>query len=114
MWQEGWENSGAGPPQGSPPGRLPAPPQPTPLLCPLQFNNMLLYCVPRVIQVGAQFQVRTRIDVAGMKVRGAPTTVGHHRKRGPKYGELQEVPTWVLHPGTQAGLEPVWTGKGEG
>uniref|UniRef100_A0A8C9ID76 FYVE, RhoGEF and PH domain containing 2 n=1 Tax=Piliocolobus tephrosceles TaxID=591936 RepID=A0A8C9ID76_9PRIM len=33
------------------------------------FNNMLLYCVPRVIQVGAQFQVRTRINVAGMKVR---------------------------------------------
>ncbi|XP_055120550.1 FYVE, RhoGEF and PH domain-containing protein 2 isoform X1 [Symphalangus syndactylus] len=33
------------------------------------FNNMLLYCVPRVIQVSAQFQVRTRIDVAGMKVR---------------------------------------------
>ncbi|XP_052018972.1 FYVE, RhoGEF and PH domain-containing protein 2 isoform X2 [Apodemus sylvaticus] len=33
------------------------------------FNNMLLYCVPRVLQVGAQFQVRTRIDVAGMKVR---------------------------------------------
>nr|XP_030726729.1 FYVE, RhoGEF and PH domain-containing protein 2 isoform X5 [Globicephala melas] len=31
------------------------------------FNNMLLYCVPRVIQVGAQFQVRTRIDVASMK-----------------------------------------------
>uniref|UniRef100_A0A8D1DJY3 FYVE, RhoGEF and PH domain containing 2 n=1 Tax=Sus scrofa TaxID=9823 RepID=A0A8D1DJY3_PIG len=31
------------------------------------FNNMLLYCVPRVIQVGAHFQVRTRIDVAGMK-----------------------------------------------
>lgn len=36
--------------------------------CPLQFNNMLLYCVPKVIQVGAHFQVRTRIDVAGMKV----------------------------------------------
>ncbi|XP_012502110.1 PREDICTED: FYVE, RhoGEF and PH domain-containing protein 2 [Propithecus coquereli] len=33
------------------------------------FNNMLLYCVPRVLQVGAHFQVRTRIDVAGMKVR---------------------------------------------
>ncbi|XP_032718220.1 FYVE, RhoGEF and PH domain-containing protein 2 isoform X1 [Lontra canadensis] len=33
------------------------------------FNNMLLYCIPKVIQVGAQFQVRTRIDVAGMKVR---------------------------------------------
>ncbi|XP_032503545.1 FYVE, RhoGEF and PH domain-containing protein 2 isoform X12 [Phocoena sinus] len=33
------------------------------------FNNMLLYCVPRVIQVGAQFQVRTRIDVASMKLQ---------------------------------------------
>ncbi|XP_019522994.1 PREDICTED: FYVE, RhoGEF and PH domain-containing protein 2 [Hipposideros armiger] len=33
------------------------------------FNNMLLYCVPRVIQVGAHFQVRTRIDVAGMKLQ---------------------------------------------
>lgn len=40
--------------------------------CPLQFNNMLLYCVPRVIQMGARFQVRTRIDVAGMKVRPPP------------------------------------------
>lgn len=37
-----------------------------------QFNNMLLYCVPRVLQVGAQFQVRTRIDVAGMKVSCSP------------------------------------------
>lgn len=33
------------------------------------FNNMLLYCAPKVIQVGAEFQVRQRIDVAGMKVR---------------------------------------------
>lgn len=33
---------------------------------------MLLYCVPRVLQVGAQFQVRTRIDVAGMKVSHPP------------------------------------------
>jgi FYVE/RhoGEF/PH domain-containing protein 2 len=33
---------------------------------------MLLYCVPRVIQMGARFQVRTRIDVAGMKVRPPP------------------------------------------
>ncbi|XP_034516541.1 FYVE, RhoGEF and PH domain-containing protein 2 isoform X3 [Ailuropoda melanoleuca] len=31
------------------------------------FNNTLLCCVPKVIQVGARFQVRTRIDVAGMK-----------------------------------------------
>ncbi|KAM4815861.1 FYVE, RhoGEF and PH domain-containing protein 2 [Urocitellus parryii] len=42
------------------------------------FNNMLLYCVPRVIQVGAQFQVRTRIDVAGMKVRELPDTEFPH------------------------------------
>ncbi|XP_040392165.1 FYVE, RhoGEF and PH domain-containing protein 2 isoform X3 [Cygnus olor] len=33
------------------------------------FNNMLLYCVPKVIQVGAEFQVRLRIDMDGMKVR---------------------------------------------
>lgn len=57
------------------------------MLCLLQFNNMLLYCVPRVIQVGAHFQVRTRIDVAGMKVRGAPITIGLHPEGGPKYGE---------------------------
>ncbi|XP_003226529.3 FYVE, RhoGEF and PH domain-containing protein 2 isoform X1 [Anolis carolinensis] len=33
------------------------------------FNNLLIYCVPKVIQVGAEFQVRSRIDVEGMKVR---------------------------------------------
>ncbi|ETE64475.1 FYVE, RhoGEF and PH domain-containing protein 2, partial [Ophiophagus hannah] len=33
------------------------------------FNNLLLYCVPKVIQVGSEFQVRHRIDVNGMKVR---------------------------------------------
>ncbi|XP_069879962.1 FYVE, RhoGEF and PH domain-containing protein 2 isoform X1 [Dipodomys merriami] len=42
------------------------------------FNNMLLYCVPRVIQVGAHFQVRTRIDVAGMKVRELSDTEFPH------------------------------------
>lgn len=56
------------------------------LLCLLQFNNMLLYCVPRVIQVGAHFQVRTRIDVAGMKVRGALPTAGLHPEGAPKEG----------------------------
>lgn len=45
-------------------------------MCLLQFNNMLLYCVPRVLQVGAHFQVRTRIDVAGMKVRGTQSLSG--------------------------------------
>ncbi|XP_032844846.1 FYVE, RhoGEF and PH domain-containing protein 2 isoform X4 [Tyto alba] len=33
------------------------------------FNNMLLYCVPKVIQVGAEFQVHLRINVDSMKVR---------------------------------------------
>ncbi|XP_014376163.1 FYVE, RhoGEF and PH domain-containing protein 2 isoform X1 [Alligator sinensis] len=33
------------------------------------FNNMLLYCVQKVIQVGAEFQVHVRIDVDGMKIR---------------------------------------------
>ncbi|XP_062451227.1 FYVE, RhoGEF and PH domain-containing protein 2 isoform X2 [Rhea pennata] len=33
------------------------------------FNNMLLYCVPKVIQVGSEFQVHLRIDVDGIKVR---------------------------------------------
>ncbi|XP_063095018.1 FYVE, RhoGEF and PH domain-containing protein 2 isoform X1 [Cavia porcellus] len=42
------------------------------------FNNMLLYCVPRVLQVGAHFQVRTRIDVAGMKVRPLPDSEFPH------------------------------------
>lgn len=72
---------------------FPCPPLHTPLPCLPQFNNMLLYCVPRVIQVGAHFQVRTRIDVAGMKVRGAPATVKRHPEGGPKYRGEQEGPT---------------------
>lgn len=48
---------------------------------------MLLYCVPRVIQVGAQFQVRTRIDVASMKVRGTPATFGLYPKGGTEYAK---------------------------
>ncbi|KAH0519913.1 FYVE, RhoGEF and PH domain-containing protein 2 [Microtus ochrogaster] len=54
------------------------------------FNNMLLYCVPRVLQVGAQFQVRTRIDVAGMKV-------SHPPKR--TQGSSTAYPTAVHNPG---------------
>ncbi|XP_078500478.1 FYVE, RhoGEF and PH domain-containing protein 2 [Lissotriton helveticus] len=33
------------------------------------FNNMLLYCVPKVIQVGSEYQVRLKMDVNGMKVK---------------------------------------------
>ncbi|XP_051495150.1 FYVE, RhoGEF and PH domain-containing protein 2 isoform X2 [Apus apus] len=42
------------------------------------FNNMLLYCVPRVIQVGSEFQVQLRIDVDGMKVRELKDTQFPH------------------------------------
>ncbi|KAM6237299.1 FYVE, RhoGEF and PH domain-containing protein 2 isoform 2-T2 [Porphyrio hochstetteri] len=42
------------------------------------FNNMLLYCVPKVIQVGAEFQVHLRIDVEGMKVRELKDTQFPH------------------------------------
>ncbi|KFU92445.1 FYVE, RhoGEF and PH domain-containing protein 2, partial [Chaetura pelagica] len=42
------------------------------------FNNMLLYCVPRVIQVGSEFQVHLRIDVEGMKVRELKDTQFPH------------------------------------
>ncbi|XP_054660122.1 FYVE, RhoGEF and PH domain-containing protein 2 isoform X3 [Grus americana] len=42
------------------------------------FNNMLLYCVPKVIQVGAEFQVHLRIDVDGMKVRELKDTQFPH------------------------------------
>lgn len=37
-------------------------------LLPPQFNNMLLYCVPKFSLGGAKYTVRTRIGVDGMKV----------------------------------------------
>jgi len=37
-------------------------------LC-LQFNNMVLYCVPKLRLMGQKFSVRERIDIAGMEVR---------------------------------------------
>ncbi|XP_063274254.1 FYVE, RhoGEF and PH domain-containing protein 2 isoform X2 [Prinia subflava] len=42
------------------------------------FNNMLLYCVPKLIQVGAEFQVHLRMDVEGMKVRELKDTEFPH------------------------------------
>lgn len=89
--------------QGSPaphPSR-PATPHPLTVLCLRQFNNTLLCCVPKVIQVGARFQVRTRIDVAGMKVRGTRPTVRLRPKGGIEYGEQQDGPCSVLSPRTQ-------------
>lgn len=34
----------------------------------LQFNNMMLYCVPKLRLMGQKFSVRERIDIAGMEV----------------------------------------------
>nr|XP_033773676.1 FYVE, RhoGEF and PH domain-containing protein 2 isoform X1 [Geotrypetes seraphini] len=42
------------------------------------FNNMLLYCVPKVIQVGSEFQVRMKIEVDGMKVKELKDTEFPH------------------------------------
>lgn len=33
-----------------------------------QFNNMVLYCVPKLRLMGQKFSVRERIDIAGMEV----------------------------------------------
>ncbi|XP_007445547.2 FYVE, RhoGEF and PH domain-containing protein 4-like, partial [Python bivittatus] len=33
-----------------------------------QFNNMLLYCVPKFSLVGSKFTVRTRVGIDGMKI----------------------------------------------
>ena len=38
------------------------------LLLSCQFNNMLLYCVPKFSLGGPRYTVRTRIGVDGMKV----------------------------------------------
>ncbi|PKU37940.1 hypothetical protein llap_11755 [Limosa lapponica baueri] len=34
----------------------------------IQFNNMLLYCVPKFSLVGSKFSVRTRVGIDGMKI----------------------------------------------
>lgn len=35
----------------------------------IQFNNMVLYCVPKLRLMGQKFSVRERIDIAGMEVQ---------------------------------------------
>ena len=43
----------------------------------LQFNNMVLYCVPKLRLMGQKFSVRERIDIAGMEVRKEVTEATH-------------------------------------
>lgn len=55
---------------------------------------MLLYCVPKVIQVGAEFQVRLRIDMDGMKVRQALCLFAFPKALGSSFrGFLQMQPS---------------------
>uniref|UniRef100_UPI00398EB91C FYVE, RhoGEF and PH domain-containing protein 3-like n=1 Tax=Pristiophorus japonicus TaxID=55135 RepID=UPI00398EB91C len=35
----------------------------------IQFNNMVLYCVPKLRLMGQKFSVRERIDIAGMQIQ---------------------------------------------
>lgn len=42
-------------------------------MCVIQFNNRVLYCVPKLRLMGQKFSVRERIDIAGMEVRSLPT-----------------------------------------
>eukprot|EP00073_Rattus_norvegicus_P041552 XP_008770951.1 PREDICTED: FYVE, RhoGEF and PH domain-containing protein 2 isoform X2 [Rattus norvegicus] len=81
------------------------------------FNNMLLYCVPRVLQVGAQFQVRTRIDVAGMKVRELTDAEfphsflvsGKQRTLELQARSREEMVSWIQPQAEELGLRaPQW------
>uniref|UniRef100_A0A672UVJ3 FYVE, RhoGEF and PH domain containing 2 n=1 Tax=Strigops habroptila TaxID=2489341 RepID=A0A672UVJ3_STRHB len=77
------------------------------------FNNMLLYCVPRVIQVGAEFQVHLRINVDSMKVRELndtqfPNTFlvsGKQRTLELQARSEEEMNAWMKVP-LSAGLPP--------
>lgn len=37
-------------------------------LSPLQFNSMVLYCVPKLRLIGQKFSVREKMDIAGLQV----------------------------------------------
>uniref|UniRef100_A0A7M4E5P6 FYVE, RhoGEF and PH domain containing 2 n=1 Tax=Crocodylus porosus TaxID=8502 RepID=A0A7M4E5P6_CROPO len=67
------------------------------------FNNMLLYCVQKVIQVGAEFQVHMRIDVDGMKIQAlndaefphAFLVSGKHRTLELQARSQEEMNAWI-------------------
>ncbi|XP_077190450.1 FYVE, RhoGEF and PH domain-containing protein 2 isoform X2 [Paroedura picta] len=67
------------------------------------FNNLLLYCMPKVIHVGAEFQVRSRICVEDMKVRElndvefphAFLVSGKQRTLELQAGSQEEMNDWI-------------------
>lgn len=40
----------------------------TPCLSLLQFNSMILYCVPKLRLMGQKFSVREKMDISGLQV----------------------------------------------
>ncbi|XP_051964304.1 FYVE, RhoGEF and PH domain-containing protein 3-like [Xyrauchen texanus] len=67
------------------------------------FNNMVLYCVPKLRLMGQKFSVRERIDIAGMEVQenlkqNAPhtfTIVGKQRSLELQARTAEEKENWI-------------------
>ncbi|XP_067269023.1 faciogenital dysplasia isoform X2 [Pseudorasbora parva] len=67
------------------------------------FNNMVLYCVPKLRLMGQKFSVRERIDIAGMEVQGnvkqnvphAFTIIGKQRSLELQARTAEEKEDWI-------------------
>lgn len=67
------------------------------------FNNMVLYCVPKLRLMGQKFSVRERIDIAGMEVQGnvkqnvphAFTIIGKQRSLELQARTDEEKEDWI-------------------
>ncbi|XP_056098575.1 faciogenital dysplasia isoform X2 [Rhinichthys klamathensis goyatoka] len=67
------------------------------------FNNMVLYCVPKLRLMGQKFSVRERIDIAGMEVQGnvkqnvphAFTIIGKQRSLDLQARTAEEKEGWI-------------------
>ncbi|XP_077073792.1 faciogenital dysplasia isoform X2 [Siphateles boraxobius] len=67
------------------------------------FNNMVLYCVPKLRLMGQKFSVRERIDIAGMEVQGnvkqnvphAFTIIGKQRSLELQARTAEEKDDWI-------------------
>lgn len=63
-------------PGGLPPGTLATSPHPG--LSPLQFNSMILYCVPKLWLMGQKFSVREKMDISDLQVGEPLLPLGGH------------------------------------
>ncbi|XP_057211906.1 faciogenital dysplasia isoform X1 [Triplophysa rosa] len=67
------------------------------------FNNMVLYCVPKLRLMGQKFSVRERIDIAGMEVQANAkqniphtfTIIGKHRSLELQARTAEEKEEWI-------------------